>query len=57
MTLAEYAERYRLDLATMLALLPADRGITGDQKFREAADTLGTDPEGVLALLNEAAAR
>jgi hypothetical protein len=53
MTLREYAERYEADLELMLSLF-SDNGLTVDPdvRIREEAELMGTDPEGLIEMLN-----
>jgi hypothetical protein len=53
MTVAEYCEKYGLGPEDLLALLPEGVAADPDRKFRQIADDLKTDPEGVVELLNE----
>jgi hypothetical protein len=55
MTLRDYCQKYDLDLRALLALLPSDLDVSPDRTFRELADDLDTDPEGVIKMLNERA--
>jgi hypothetical protein len=54
MTLREYAEKYNLDVDEMVSIL---RGlqveIDADKKLKDEATRLGTDPEGIVELLNQ----
>lgn len=54
LTLREYADRYEADLEHALSIL-RDMGLQldPDKRLREEADRLGTDPEGIILLLNE----
>jgi hypothetical protein len=53
LTLRAYAEDFGYDLEEILGILRSrDPGIDGEDRFREVADRLGTDPTGVLEVLN-----
>jgi len=58
LTLREYAERYGADLNMALSLL-GNNGLTVDPdvRMREEAERLGTDPEGLIDMLNRLAAQ
>ena len=58
LTLREYAERYEADLNLVLSLL-GNNGLTvdPDARMREEAERLGTDPEGLIDMLNRLAAQ
>jgi len=53
MTLRQYAEKYLADLDRALSIL-RDNGIDldPDENLREASGRFGTDPEGIIILLN-----
>ncbi len=55
MTLRTYCERYDVDLERATALLAEDGPVDVDRRLREVASDRGTDPEGLLDLLNERA--
>ncbi|HSW30530.1 MAG TPA: hypothetical protein VLH75_13675 [Longimicrobiales bacterium] len=53
LTLASYAEQYGYDLAEMQAILAAaGYALDPDARLRDEASRLGTDPEGILEVLN-----
>jgi hypothetical protein len=53
LTLRAYAGDYGYDLEEILSILRSqDPDADGDDRFREVADRLGTDPTGVLEILN-----
>jgi hypothetical protein len=56
MTLRQYAERYGADLDSALAIL-RDRGVDvdPDNRLRDEAQRLGTDPAGIVRWINEGA--
>jgi hypothetical protein len=56
LSLRQYAERYEADLELALAIL-RERGVDldPDARLRDEATRLGTDPEGIIAWLNEGA--
>jgi len=58
LTLREYAERYGADLNLALSLF-GNNGLTVDPdvRMREEAERLGTDPEGLIDMLNRLAAQ
>ena len=53
LTLRRYCKKYSLDLAATLKLFPPGQKVDPDQRLREVATALGTDPEGIVELLNE----
>ncbi len=55
LTLRSYCERYHHDLARVTALLSAEGPVDVDQRLRDLATDRGTDPEGIVDLLNERA--
>jgi len=55
MSLAQYCEKYGLELAELQAHLPEGVAADPDRTFRELAEELETDPKGVIDLLNERA--
>ncbi len=58
MTMREYAEEYGYDLETILSTLRGEGlELDPDARLREEATRLGSDPEGLLDLLNEAVER
>jgi len=54
LTLREYAERYEADLEEALSIL-SEMGfqVDPDRRLREEADRLGTNPQGIIRLLNQ----
>jgi hypothetical protein len=56
LSLRQYAERYEADLELALSIL-RERGvdIDPDARLRDEATRFGTDPEGIIAWLNEGA--
>jgi hypothetical protein len=54
MTLRSYAEKYEAELQRVLSILE-EKGMAmdPDKRIKEEADRLGTDPEGIIDLLNE----
>jgi len=55
MSVRDYCQKYDLQVDSLLALLPRGVKIEEDHTFREIANELRTDPEGVIEILNEAA--
>ncbi len=55
MALRDYCKRCNVDLDSLLAHFPGDLAVDPDRSFRELADELETDPEGVIERLNERA--
>ena len=53
MSLTEYCEKYDLEFDHLVTLLPEDITVDRASKYRELADDLNTDPEGVIEMLNE----
>jgi hypothetical protein len=53
-TLREYSTRFDLDLDEILTILEEREMVIGpDERLRDAAARLGTDPMGILEVLNE----
>jgi hypothetical protein len=52
MSLREYCAKYELDLSDVLSLFPEGTSVNPDRTLREIAGVLGTDPEGVIDMLN-----
>jgi len=52
MTLRTYCERYEVDLDRAMALLAEGGAVDPDRRLREVASDRGTDPGGLLELLN-----
>ena len=57
LTLRSYCEKYSIDLDQTLKLFPRGQKVDPDQRLRELATALGTDPEGIVELLNERSRR
>jgi hypothetical protein len=58
MTMRQYAEEYGADLERALEIMrDAGMEIAPDKRLRDEASRLGTDPEGIISLLNEAVRR
>jgi hypothetical protein len=56
MTLRQYAEKYEADLKRALSILRENgMDIDPDKKLREESSRFGTDPEGIIILLNKSA--
>ena len=55
MSLRDYCGRYGIDLEYVACLLPERISADPDRKLRDLAEELGTDPEGVIGLLNDRA--
>ena len=55
MTVRAYAEQFGLDLDRVIAAFPPEADAGPDDRFRDLARTLDTDPEGVLEQLNAGA--
>jgi hypothetical protein len=54
MTFRDYAARYEVDLEELLSILEAKGSVVNpDKTFKQEATRLGTDPEGLIDLLNE----
>lgn len=55
MTLGAYCDKYGLEIADLLALLPEVSSADAGTRFKELAGALGTDPHELLGILNERA--
>jgi hypothetical protein len=56
MTLRQYAEKYEADLERMLSILRKNgMDIDPDKKLREESGRFGTDPEGIIIIINKSA--
>jgi hypothetical protein len=53
MSLTEYCEKYDLEFDHLVALLPEDLAVDRASRFRELANALDTDPEGIVETLKE----
>jgi hypothetical protein len=54
MTLRQYAEKYNADLEKAISILRENEvDIDPDKKLREESSRFGTDPEGIIILLNK----
>jgi hypothetical protein len=54
MTLRQYAEKYEADLEKALSILRENgMDIDPDKKLRDESSRLGTDPEGIITILNK----
>jgi hypothetical protein len=53
MSLREYGQEYGYDVDTMVGILEsAGLSVNPDATLREEATRLGTDPEGLISVLN-----